>query len=129
MMGERRYPMTAQLSDYEQLNAIFRDGLTTVSDTTLREAADLLEQRSVDTALAAPLFVSDALRSVLSLMIEHDSAGGVRVGFLQQLDVLMRPVLRDIQQGDPLSATRRARDLRDSVRQAIRQYDPSKEYE
>jgi hypothetical protein len=121
--------MNAELSDYHQLNAIFREGLATVPDTTVREAADLLEERSVETGLAAPLFVAEALRSVLSLLAEHESAGGVRVGFLQQLDLVLRPLLREIQQGDPLSATRRARELRDSVRQAVRRYDPAKEYE
>ncbi len=121
--------MNPELSDLPPLNAIFIDGLERVADTTLREAAEQLEDRAVDTGLAAPLFVADALRSVLSLLNEHDSAGGVRVGFLQKLDGLVRPGLRDIQKGDPLSATRRARDLRDSVRGAVRQYNPANEYE
>lgn len=116
-------------SDHHQLNALLTEGVAMLPDVALRELADVLETRAVETGLAAPLFVSQAIRSVIGLMADHDSAGGVRLGFLHQLDSVLRPMLRDIQRGDPLSATRRARELRDSVRTSILQYDPRKTYE
>lgn len=121
--------MNGDLSDNHQLNLIFRDGIAAVPSKMLQEAADVLEERAVETGLAAPLFVADAIRSILSLMTEHEEYGGIRIGFLLRLDSVLRPLLQEVQRGDPVSATRRAQELRDCVRQAVREYDPRKEYE
>jgi len=95
----------------------------------LTELADYLESRAVDTGLAAPLFLSQAINTVLTLFLEHDESGGVRVGFVRMLDDLVHTRLPEIEGSAPPMAARLARELRDEIRLNVADYNPHNTYE
>lgn len=121
--------MNNDISDNQHLQTLVGEGVVRLSGDQLQELSTQLEARAVETGLAAPLFVSQTVRAIAGLLVEHDSAGGVRMGFLRQLDDVIRTHVPEIQQGDPLLATARARQLRDEVQRSIRHYDPRNTYE
>ena len=121
--------MNTDISDNQHLQTLVDEGVVKLTDVQLRELSGQLEARAVETGLAAPLFVSQTVRAITALLVDHDSAGGVRMGFLRQLDEVIRSHVKEIQHGDPLRATARARQLRDEVQRSIGQYDPRNTYE
>lgn len=121
--------MSVRISDNDLLQALLADGAVRLSGEEFDRLAEYLEARAVETGLAAPLFTSQTVRAIVGLLREHESAGGVRIGFLRGLDQILQTHLPLIQGGDPLEATSRARTLRDEVRKAIDSYDPQRPYE
>ena len=121
--------MNSDFSDNDLLGKLLSEGVAKLTGDELTHIADLLEGRAVDTGLAAPLFVSQSVRAVLAFMMEHDEAGGVRIEFLRDLDVLYRTLLPAIQHDNPLDATRIAQQLRDEIKRSISHYKSSDTYE
>lgn len=95
----------------------------------LAELAAYLEAHAVDTGLAAPVFVAQAIRTIDSCTREHNARGGVRTAFLAKLDSILRSHLQEIQGGNPLQATARALQLRDEIMEWTASYDPRNAYE
>jgi hypothetical protein len=105
----------ADLSDNGLLQRFAADGFGQLNANQMTALCDYLENRAVETGLAAPMFVSEAIQAVERLFREHDGYGGVRRDFVDHLDGLVRDYLPTIQRGDPLQAARRARQFRDEV--------------
>jgi hypothetical protein len=93
------------------------------------ELADYLENRAGSTGLSAPLFLSQAVRAVYSLFLEHDEYGGTRIGFVRQIDDLVRERLPVIERSNPDLAGKLARDLRDEILKKANSYSPQNTYE
>lgn len=119
----------SDFSDNELLQRLVTVGLARLPPDRLTELAAYLEARAVDTGLAAPVFVAQAIRAIGSCTSEHNERGGVRIAFLAKIDSILRSHLQEIQKGDPLQATARARQLRDEVVEWTSSYDPTNTYE
>lgn len=104
-------------------------GLQALPPDQLSELADRLEDRSVESGLAAPSFVAQALRIIDALFEASDEAGGIREGFVRMLDVRIRERVAEIQRGDPLTAAAKARSLREEMRSMVAGYDVRQRYE
>ena len=93
------------------------------------ELADYLERRAAETGQSASLFLSQAIRAVSKLLREHDECGGIRLGFVRELDELVRERVPVIQSSEPHWAAKLARDFRDDVQKMVDGYNPQKTYE
>jgi hypothetical protein len=119
--------MMSEITNNQLLARLLRVGIRELPPNHLGELADTLEDQAENTALAAPLFVSEAIRTIESLFKDHDGKKfGVRSDFLEVLDTLIRRYVPEIQEGDPLQATNRARRLRDEIEAQAADYDPRK---
>ena len=115
-------------SDEDLLQKFVTGGFSKVSNE-LDRLGDYLDNRAVETGLAAPIYLCEALRIVANLFKEHDRNGGLRVGFVKQLDSLVHSHVPEVQRGDPLQSVRRARQFRDEVIARVRDYDFRNTYE
>lgn len=118
----------SNISDEELLQKFVNGGFGQTSNQ-LDQLRDYLDNRAAETGLAAPMYLCEAISKVAELFRKHDVYGGLRVGFLNQLDNLVRNSVPEIQRGDPLQSARRARELRDEVVARVRNYDPRETYE
>jgi len=91
--------------------------------------ADYLERRAAETGQSAPLFLSEAIRAVYELFREHDEYGGIRLGFVHQLDDLVRERLPIVQRSEPQWAAKLAPDFRDEIQLMVDGYNPQNTYE
>ena len=105
------------------------DGFGSLSNAEPEELATYLEDRAAAGGGAHLLFLSEAIRAVDIFFHDHDEYGGVRLGFLRQLDTLVRERLPAIIRSEPPWAAELARDFRDATVVRIRSYDPGDTYE
>ena len=91
----------------------------------LAELAEFLENNAADTGWAAPLFVAQALWAIGGLFHEQDEYGGVRIGFIEYVDRVVRTQLKSIKTMPGPEAAKSARQLRDEVLTLVGAYDPS----
>ena len=116
-------------SDIELLQRLLDVGFAKLPGARIPELVRDLENRAVDSGLAAPVFVAEALGFVEALFGEHDRGGGVSPDFLAQLDRIVRESIPRIQKGDPVEATGRSKLLRDELGELVASYDWRKDYE
>ena len=57
------------------------------------------------------MHVREMIQTVQELFRNHDPYGGIRIGFIRQLNELIQKYIPDIQLGDPLQSAKRAREL------------------
>jgi hypothetical protein len=116
------------ISDDELLRKFAKDGFNLPANE-LDRLRHYLDDRAVDSGLAAPMHVREMIQTVQELFRNHDPYGGIRIGFIRQLNELIQKYIPDIQLGDPLQSAKRARELRDKVISRVRDYDPRQTYE
>jgi hypothetical protein len=116
-------------SPVELLRRFVHGGFEQLTDAQPAELADYLEKQAAETGQSAPLFISQAIRSVSGLFREHDEYGGTRLGFVLELDNLVRERLPIIQRSEPHWAAKLARDFRDEILARVTAYNPQNTHE
>jgi hypothetical protein len=106
-------------------------GFDGVVGAQLPTLAAYLEQRAVETGLAAFLFIAEAIHAVKSLFDEHNEAGGIRTGFLSQMNDLAMSALPRLSGPieDPARTAQSAQNFRDIVVFEVTGYDVRKTYD
>lgn len=89
----------------------------TASD--VRTLANDLDAISATTGNSAALFLSEALSAICDLWFDPDEAGGLRSGFIRELDTLITETGRE-----SFDEPARMRDLRDQINHMIATYKP-----
>jgi hypothetical protein len=113
----------------ELLHRFAHGGFEALIDSEPAELADYLEQRAAETGRSAPLFLSQAIRSAYRLFREHDEYGGARLGFVRQLDQIVREQVPVIQSSETHWAAKLAHDFRDEIQKMLDGYNSQSTYE
>ena len=119
----------SSITDNALLERLVTDGISALPPDRLPDLITSLESRAVETGLAAPIFLAQALRPIDGLFEEDSESGGVRIGFLTGLDKRIRASVEEIQTGDPLQSAEKARALRDEIVSMVSSYDVTKPYD
>lgn len=72
--------------------------------------------------------VASAITEAYALFLKHDEAGGIRIGFVAELDRAVFYYLPSIRRSDVQESTRMAREFLDLIRKRLAEYDPRKTY-
>lgn len=121
-------PKPVDIGNQKLLRAFLERGFTGLLNDEPKKLSAYLEERAVETGHPAFIFVAEALAETYLFFLEHDEAGGVRVGFVHQLDRLVFEKLRALEGPDQQEAAYRAREFRDELRRRIILYDPGNTY-
>lgn len=116
------------IGDQRLFSLFLAKGFTGLVNDEPEKLGTYLEQRAEETGSAAYAFLAQAILEAYGLFLEHDEAGGIRIGFMRQLDQLVFG-LRAAEDGDPKEAAHLTRAFRTEIRKRITLYDPQKEYE
>ena len=117
------------VSDIGLVRNLVTGGLANLPPDRLGIVISLLEKRAVETGLAAPLWVAEALQPIDSLFDSYSESGGIREGFLQLLDERIRQRLGEIEDSDTSHGAALAKTLRDEITSMVRSYDVHQTYE
>ena len=124
---------SSRLGHVEVSNELFsrfvRGGFGQLTNTEPVELADFLERHAATTGQSAPLFIAQAIRAVDQLFHDHDERGGIRTGFVDLLDELVRNRLPTIRRSDQYWAAKLASDFRNEVLALVQTYDSRNPYE
>jgi hypothetical protein len=113
----------------ELFRQFVRSGFEQLVDNQPADLADYLESRAAATGSSTSLFLAEAIRAVYALSLRHDDYGGIRLGFVHQLDDLVHERLPVIERSESHWAAKLARDFRDEILSKVALYDPQKSYD
>jgi len=116
------------ITDNALLERLVASGISALPPDRLPELIQSLETRAVETGLAAPSFLAQALRPIDRLFDQDSESGGIRTGFIAQLDDRIKATVEEIQIGDPLQSAAKARALKDEIVSMVSSYDVRKSY-
>ncbi len=106
-----------------------RHGFEGLTDDEPDILAKWLRESASRTGRAGPVFVSEAIDAAYALFLSHDKYGGIRFGFIRELDEIVYSSLPVIQKAESHWEAKLARDFRDKVLAMVSGYDSQKEYE
>jgi hypothetical protein len=108
--------------------ALFRGfiqhGFEGLVDDQPKIPAKWLSERAAQTGRAGFLFVSEAIDAAHSLLLDHDERGGIRLGFIREMDEVVYRSLPAIQRADAHWAAKLAKDFRYEILVMVRDYSP-----
>ena len=87
-----------------------------------------LRDRAAEPGRESLADVASAITEAYALFLKHDEAGGIRVGFVSELDRAVFYYLPSIRRSDVQESTRTAREFLDLIRKRLAEYDPRKTY-
>jgi hypothetical protein len=106
-----------------------RHGFEGLTDEEPGILAQWLRESASRTGRAGPVFISEAIDATYALFLTHDKYGGIRFGFIRELDEIVYSSLPAIQKAEVHWEAKLAKDFRDKVLAMVGGYDPQKEYE
>ena len=104
------------------------DGFEALINDQPKRLADWLEARSVSTGQSANLFLSQSIRAVYSLFIDHNEAGGVQVDFIRWIDHLVKDSLPNIRSTNAPTAAALAQALHREIMERLDGYTSNRDY-
>jgi hypothetical protein len=104
-------------------------GFEAFTGNQLAAFGDHLESQATISGFAAPLFLAQAIRAVDYLFREQDECGGIRIGFIRELDRIALVRLSTVNEEDWRSFDQQTRQFRDDVLASVSRYDPTNTYE